>query len=109
MICHVKAIEFPGSSQEDLCGMPVAVRRAPGVELLTVQCDGAPADWKPMPEVGADAMEIRDRDVSGASRVIHVARFADVVHVSHAFRKRTQETPEPGQEPDIDPAAKPTN
>jgi phage-related protein len=98
----VKAIEFLGSSQKDLRGMPAAVRHALGVELLAVQYGGEPADWKPMPEVGAGAMEIRHRDVSGAFRVIYVARFADVVYVLHAFRKKTQKTPKP----DIDLAAK---
>jgi phage-related protein len=58
-------------------------------------CGGEPKDWKPMPEVGAGALEIRHRDENGAFRVIYVARFADAVYVLHAFQKKAQKTPKP--------------
>ena len=50
-----------------------------------------PADWKPMPQVGQGAMEIRIH-VLGEWRVIYVAKFADAVYVLHAFQKKTQKT-----------------
>ena len=54
-----------------------------------------------MKAVGAGAYEIRHRDASGAFRVIYVAKFADAVHVLHAFQKKTRKT----AQADIDLAA----
>ena len=57
-----------------------------------VQVGRQPADWKPMPAVGAGACEIRVREESGAYRVIYVARYENAVYVLHAFQKKTQKT-----------------
>jgi phage-related protein len=46
--------------------------------------------------------EIRIWDVSGAFRVIFVARFADAVYVLHCFQKKTEKT----SKPDLDLASK---
>jgi phage-related protein len=73
--------------------MPAPARHALGVELLTVQVGGEPKDWKPMPDVGAGAIEIRYRDESGAFRVIYVVKFAKAIYVLNAFQKKTQKTP----------------
>jgi phage-related protein len=43
-----------------------------------------------MTSVGPGACEIRVRDEAGAFRVIYVARFEDIVHVLHAFQKKSQ-------------------
>jgi phage-related protein len=91
----MKTVRFLDSSHKDLCAMPAPARHALGVELLTVQYGGEPKDWKPMPEVGAGAIEIRHRDESGAFRMIYVAKFAEAVYVLHAFQKKTQKTPKP--------------
>jgi predicted XRE-type DNA-binding protein len=61
-----------------------------------------PTDFKPMPEVGAGAYEIRVRDEAGAFRVIYVAKFDDAVYVPHAFQKKTRAT----AKADIDLAAR---
>jgi len=99
----LKPLEFLGSSQKDLREMPADVRHALGLELLTVQFGGEPSDFKPMPEVGAGAYEIRYRDrANGAFRVMYVAKFADAVYVLHAFQKKTQQT----AQYDLDLAAK---
>jgi phage-related protein len=37
-------------------------------------------------------MEIRIKEASGQFRIIYVAKFADAVHVLHAFQKKTQKT-----------------
>ncbi|MFZ4539970.1 type II toxin-antitoxin system RelE/ParE family toxin [Propionivibrio sp.] len=98
----MKTVEFLGSSQKDLRGMPSEARCALGIELMTVQFGGEPSDFKPMPDVGAGAYEIRCRDANGAFRVIYVAKFAEAVYVLHAFQKKTQKT----AKYDIDLAAK---
>jgi phage-related protein len=55
-----------------------------------------------MPGIGTGVQEIRIRDVTGAFRVIYVAKFADAVYVLHCFRKTTQKT----SKADLDLAAK---
>ena len=50
-----------------------------------------PSDFKPMPQVGRGAYEIRVH-VQGEWRLVYVARLADVVLVLHAFQKKTQKT-----------------
>ncbi len=57
-----------------------------------VQVGREPSDWKPMAIIGPGANEIRVRDVSGAYRVVYVAKFADAVYVLHVFNKKTQQT-----------------
>ncbi len=88
----MKGLVFLGSSQDDLRAMPAGVRHALGIELMRVQFGGDPVDFKPMPGVGSGACEIRVRDVTGAFRVIYVARFPDAIYVLHAFQKKTQKT-----------------
>ena len=55
-----------------------------------------------MPSVGKGVREIRIRDVTGAYRVIYLAKLADRIVVLHAFIKKTQATPKR----DIDLASK---
>lgn len=88
----MKRVRFVGSAQEDLAAFPKAARTRAGFELFAVQMGREPADWKPMPGVGAGACEIRVRDATGAWRLIYVARFHDAVYVLHAFQKKSQKT-----------------
>jgi phage-related protein len=88
----MKPLEFLGSSRDDLATMPAGVRHDIGLELMRVQFGGQPADFKPMPSVGAGTYEIRVRDASGAYRAMYVAKFEAAVYVLHAFQKKTQQT-----------------
>ncbi|MBS0456280.1 MAG: type II toxin-antitoxin system RelE/ParE family toxin [Proteobacteria bacterium] len=88
----MKPLLFVDSSREDLIDMPAAVRHTLGMELMRVQWGSKPHNFKPMATVGAGVHELRVRDVSGAYRVIYVAKFADAVYVLHAFQKKTQKT-----------------
>lgn len=87
----MKPIRFIDSAREDLAAFPEAARRVAGLNVWRVQCGLMPTDWKPMPSVGAGAIEIRIH-MDGAWRVIYVAKFKDVIHVLHAFQKKTQKT-----------------
>lgn len=60
-----------------------------GSQLLAVQFDREPKDWKPMPSIGSGVREIRAKDVSGIYRAVYVAKIAGKVHVVHAFQKKT--------------------
>ena len=45
-----------------------------------------------MLNIGPGVCEIRIREESGQYRILYVAKFADAVHVLHAFQKKTQRT-----------------
>ncbi len=87
----MKALEFVGSSLDDLTDFPLEARRATGFELWQVQRGLNPSDFKPIPAIGAGAFEIRVH-VLGEWRVIYVAKFEVAIYVLHAFRKKTQKT-----------------
>jgi phage-related protein len=97
-----KPIEFLGTALSDLRAFPLVARRDAGHQLDQVQRGREPDDWKPMETVGAGAKEIRIRDVTGAFRVIYVAKFAEAVYVMHCFQKKTAKT----SKADLDLAAK---
>lgn len=88
----MKALRWVGSSQDDVSSFTAEVRRAIGFELFAVQRGLMPSDFKPMPQVGRGAYEIRVH-VQGEWRLVYVARLANVVLVLHAFQKKTQKTP----------------
>ena len=87
----MKLLIFVGSALEDLRDFPRAARREAGYQLDRVQQGKAPSDWKPMSTIGAGVREIRIHH-EGQYRVIFVARVKGVVHVLHAFQKKTRKT-----------------
>lgn len=95
----MKKIRFCGRSLDVLRGFPSDAKREAGYQLDRVQRGLEPNDWKPMPTIGAGVREIRIMH-EGQYRVIYVARFADSIHVLHAFQKKTQKT----RKQDIDAA-----
>lgn len=98
----LKPVEFRGSALDDLRMFPASARREAGHQLDQVQNGREPDDWKPMPTIGASVQEIRIRDVTGAFRIVYVARFSAAVYVLHCFQKKTQKT----SRHDLDLAAK---
>jgi phage-related protein len=87
-----KPIKFRGSSLEDFRAFPQLARREGGHQLDQVQQGKEPDDWKPMPTIGKGVREIRIRDISGAFRIIYVAKFAKAIYVLHCFQKKEQKT-----------------
>ena len=87
----MKALQFIGSSLDDIRDFPDEARRQTGFELYAIQRGLEPSDWKPMHAVGAGVREIRIH-VLGEWRVIYVAKFSDAIYVLHAFQKKTQKT-----------------
>ena len=83
----MKPLTFLGTSLNDLRGFSEAAQDRVGYQLHRVQCGEEPTNWKPMTSIGAGVREIRERDESGAYRVIYIATFKDTVYVLHAFRK----------------------
>jgi phage-related protein len=89
----MRNVEFVGGALDDLRSFPGSGRRAMGFQIDLVQQGLDPADWKPMPTVGAGVREIRVRDETGAYRAIYIAKLSDAVYVLHCFQKKTQKTP----------------
>ena len=88
----MKDITWHGTSREDLMKFPREAKQQAGYQLDKIQNGLEPADWKPMRNIGQGVNEIRIKDESGRFRVLYVAKFADAVHVLHAFQKKTQKT-----------------
>jgi phage-related protein len=75
-----------------VCGRPrQTIRSDAGYQLDLVQRGEAPADFRPMPDVGAGVMEIRLHG-DNEFRVFYVARFEETVYVLHCFVKKTRAT-----------------
>lgn len=62
-----------------------------GYQLELVQSDETPTDFRPLPDVGPGAAEIRVH-AGSEYRVFYVARFEEAVYVLHCFQKKTQKT-----------------
>ena len=98
----LKPVVFRGGALDDLRAFPESARREAGHQIDQVQRGRDPDDWKALNAVGSGVREIRIRDVSGAFRVVYIAKFADAVYVLHCFQKKTQKI----RKADIDLAAK---
>ena len=88
----MKKIEFIGSSLNVIKDFPLKAKRQVGHELDKVQRGQEPSDWKPMKSIGTGVKEIRIKDEEGIFRVIYLVKYLDLVHVLHAFQKKTQQT-----------------
>ena len=88
----MKDVIFCGTSLLDLRVFPSLARKKVGKQLERVQNGMMPTDWRPMPEIGMGVVEIRVADMSGAFRVIDLAKLRDKIAVLHCFQKKTQRT-----------------
>jgi phage-related protein len=88
----MKEVRWHGGSRSDVEAFPNDARREAGYQLFQVQIGENPSDWKPMPSIGPGVREIRIRQASGAYRIIYLTTIGDVIHVLHAFQKKTQAT-----------------
>ena len=88
----VKVLFSVGRSREEVRAFPGEARQKAGDELRRVQRGEAPADWRPITDVGVGVCEIR---IHGEveHRVLYVAKFPEAVYVLHAFAKRSRRTP----------------
>ena len=88
----MKQVSFLGDSLDEVRSFPDEARRDVGFQIDRLQRGLDPDDWKPMKTVGPGVREIREREASGAYRVIYIATLEDAVYVLHAFQKKTQTT-----------------
>ena len=88
----MKQVRFRGTSFEALRAFPEMARRDAGYQIDRVQKKLEPDDFKPMTAVGKSVYEVRVQEVSGAYRVIYIAKFEQFVYVLHCFQKKMQRT-----------------
>jgi phage-related protein len=86
-----KPVVWLGDSLARLRAAPAEVRSDAGYQLDLVQRGETPIDFRPMPDVGSGAMEIR---IHGETefRVFYIAQFQAAVYVLHSFVKKTRAT-----------------
>ncbi len=89
-----KPVTFLGSSLQDIRDFPETSRMDCGYQLDKVQRGEEADSFKPMANVGKGVEEIRIKNADGTYRVIYAARFEEAVYVLHAFRKKTDTTPQ---------------
>jgi phage-related protein len=90
-------IIWVSSSLEDLKRFPEPVQKVMGFALFQARCGGNHLRAKPLKGFGsAGVLEIIEDFDGSAVRAVYTVRFADAVHVLHAFQKRSKngiETP----------------
>jgi phage-related protein len=72
-------------------GFPLKLGRILAINWSWSRAAKTPTDFRPMPDVGPGAMEIRVH-AGSEYRVFYVARFEEAVYVLHCFQKKTQKT-----------------
>jgi len=82
--CHRELLEFPEEVRAELAD---AFARLQEGHRLSMPLS------RPMPNIGRGVHELRVRDRSGIYRVVYYLAGAGMVHVLHAFKKKTRETP----------------
>jgi len=92
----VKPAVFHHAARKALWAFPEDVRRELGKAIFDLQ-KGHTLSFplsRPMSSIGPGVEELRVKDQSGAHRVFYYARLRDRVLVFHAFKKKTQQTPQ---------------
>jgi phage-related protein len=92
----VKPAVFHHAARKTVREFPEDVRREFGKAIFDLQKGHTvlfPLS-RPMSSVGPGVEELRVKDQSGAYRVFYYARLRDRVLVFHAFKKKTQQTPQ---------------
>lgn len=87
-----KALNWRGTSLNDVKAFPLDAKKQAGFELNKVQYGQNPTNFKSVNRWGAGVIEIKIKGEDGEYRVIYVAKFAEAVYVLHAFNKKTQQT-----------------
>ncbi len=90
----MKPLEFLGSSYEDFLEFPKPILQKAGYQLHLIQMGSMPIDFKSMLTVGRGVQELRLKDTNGIYRVVYTAKVGDCIYVLHAFKKKTQKTPQ---------------
>jgi phage-related protein len=86
-------IRWWGNSKEVLTGFPSGVRKDLGFGLWMLQVGDEPPHYRHLKIFGAGVYELREEDAQGWYRVVYLSRIENLVHVLHAFSKKSREIP----------------
>lgn len=82
--CEKEIDDFPEEVRGDLAD---ALARLEEGHMLSMPLS------RPMPSIGKGVHELRFKDRSGIYRVIYFLAGKGIIHLLHAFTKKTQQTP----------------
>jgi phage-related protein len=95
----IKPLKWVGSSKDDLCDFPEAVRKSMGHALHLAQIGLKAPEAKPLHGfTGAGVLEVVDDHDGNTYRAVYTVKFKGVVFVLHAFQKKSKKgiaTPQP--------------
>ena len=87
----LKALNFVGSSREDLKAFPEEVRQDIGYALFEAQQGQKSAAAKPLQGFGgACVLELIERHDGDTYRAVYTVKFRNVVYVLHCFQKKAK-------------------
>ncbi|MCC7045189.1 MAG: type II toxin-antitoxin system RelE/ParE family toxin [Alphaproteobacteria bacterium] len=86
-----KPLFWRGTSKADFMGFPAPVQREMGFALFLAQMgERHPTMAKTLKGFGGGAVvEVKQSHDGNAYRAVYTVRFADAVHVLHAFQKKS--------------------
>ena len=85
-----RPVVWEGSAKADFKAFPIPVQKDMGVALFVVQLGGMPPSAKPWHGLGAGVFELAEDHAGGTYRCVYIVRFADAIHVLHAFQKKSK-------------------
>jgi len=85
-----RPVVWVGSSKNDISALPTPVKASFGHRLQQVQEGRTPFDTKPLPQIGAGVMVLRERFDGNAYRLMYVVALKNAVYVLHAFMKKSK-------------------
>jgi len=95
-VFHVKTLRFHRLVAKDIDALDVFTKRKLA-ELFALLCEGQSLGMpvsRPMPIVANGVHELRVKNRDGQYRVFYFTKHEDAILIFHAFKKRTQTTPQ---------------
>ena len=87
----LKPLYWIASSLKDLKAMPVALQKAFGTALRSVQLGGTPQTAMPLKGFGGGGvLELVEDYERGTYRAVYTVSFPGVVYVLHVFQKKSK-------------------
>lgn len=92
----MKSALFHKEARKTIQKFPKEIKLALGKAILSLQI-GSKLEMplsRPMKQIGKGVSEIRLKDPTGAYRVFYLTQMKDRIVIFHAFKKKTQKTPQ---------------
>ena len=85
-----RPLVWEGSAKRDFMRFPEPVQKDMGVALFLVQLGGTPPSAKPLKGMGTGVFELIGDHRGDTYRAVYVVKISDMVHVLHAFQKKSK-------------------